>query len=314
MKAYYPLSTNEIIHVGKNGNVYKLDGIEKCNSLFNRLNDNPKFAVQIVKSNSQNLIQVGTDQINSVHNPIILESYKTGSPKEIAESSGIMWQPKLYNYAIEQALVSIDVINEAIQNNCAVAITGGGHHAEIDRPFGFCPINTMAIASRYAKAKGLKIAIIDLDTHYSNGCKDILRNDNHICVFSIWNQTLDKWKFYKSENNIWHHKVNNVNEYFKQLNILIDKVRIFKPDIIIYHLGLDVLETDRMGGVKGMTEEKLLQRDEKIRILIQEDLRTKSCIFIGGSYIDRTKGVEYAIAQKESATLLQEKILENYIH
>jgi acetoin utilization deacetylase AcuC-like enzyme len=315
MKAFYPITTNEIIHKGKEGNIYRLDGIEKCHSLYLDLDleSNSNFSTHLVTSNLPTDIQSGVELINSVHNPIILESYKNGMPEDIANSSGLMWQPKLLNFAIEQALTSKMVVDEAIENTGAIAITGGGHHAEINRPFGFCPINTMAIAAIYAKSKGLNVAIIDLDTHYSNGCIDILNGESNINVFSIWNQTLDKWKYYENGNNVWHQKVKNDTEYFIQLDELTNRVKDLKPDFIIYHLGLDVLESDRMGGVPGMSESKLFKRDEIIRKLIQVDLNTKFCIFFGGAYIDRTKGEIYAKAQKEQSTAFQKKILKSYI-
>ncbi len=45
-----------------------------------------------------------------------------------------------------------------------------GHHAEPDRPMGFCLLNNIAIAAADAVASGLsRVAIIDFDAHHGNG-------------------------------------------------------------------------------------------------------------------------------------------------
>lgn len=311
MKTFYPQTTNKIIHKGKAGNIYKLDGIQKCVSIAKALKEDSNYTVEDVSVNIEK-IQEATTLINSVHSQEIIEAYKTGQPESLANASGVMWQPDLYTYVLESALVAKLAVEESIKQGISLAITGGGHHAEITKPFGFCTINTMAIAATVATTLGKKVAIIDLDTHYSNGCFDILHTNPNVTVYSIWNQTLDKWKYYEhNNNNIWHQKAKDVEDYFIKLNLLIEHITKNRPDIVIYHLGLDVLNTDRMGGVKGMTEENILKRDSLIKQLLT-DLKTPVTIFLGGAYIDWSKGTEYAMQQKQSLTNLQHKIIDLY--
>lgn len=312
INAYYPSSTHDIIHKGKNGNIYRLDGIDKSFSLKNELKKLEYFNIMDIKSTSEVDINEGIRLINNVHNPEIISSYKLGTPEVLANSSGLMWQPKLFNYAIEQALVSNRVIENTVKNNISLAITGGGHHAEKDTPFGFCPINTMAISAMQAKNLGKKVAIIDLDTHYSNGCFDILENVEGISVFSIWNQRLEKWKYFDNVGNIWHKKVKDKDEYISALEILVKELIKLKPEIVIYHLGLDVLDSDRMGGVQNFDENAILERENLIFNLFKNILNTKVAIFIGGAYIDHSKGESYAIQQRNYLTKLQVRILEKY--
>ena len=46
-----------------------------------------------------------------------------------------------------------------------------GHHAERNRACGFCFLNNVGIASRYAQEKyGVKkVAVLDFDVHHGNG-------------------------------------------------------------------------------------------------------------------------------------------------
>ena len=101
MKLFYPSTTSNILHKGKQGNTYRLDGIDNCVRLRNKLSKNGQFIENIQVENREAQAQ---NLINSVHNSKILEAYKNGVPEYIANSAGVMWQPALYNFALESAL------------------------------------------------------------------------------------------------------------------------------------------------------------------------------------------------------------------
>lgn len=312
IQAFYPSSTYNIIHKGKKGNIYHLDGIEKCNSLMISLKNIKQIQIKNVNSTKKSNIKLGVELINEIHDSDILESYKSGIPIDLANSSGLMWQPQLFNFVIEQALTSKLVTDSALKNCLSIAITGGGHHAQRSRPYGFCPINTIAISAIYAQKLGYKVAIVDLDTHYSNGCIDILRNKQNIFLLSLWNQKLDKWKYTESKGNIWHKEINDEQDYFQQLDKLILELEKIKPSIIIYHLGLDVLGSDRMGGINNMSIESVIKRDTILSKYIKDKLKSKIVIFIGGSYIDHSKGLDNAEKQRSTSTNLLVQLISMY--
>ena len=61
-----------------------------------------------------------------------------------------------------------------------------GHHALPDRTTGFCLLNNLAIAARYAQKQYNtgKILIIDWDVHHGNGLNDIFYRDDDVYYFS----------------------------------------------------------------------------------------------------------------------------------
>ncbi|HEX4634799.1 MAG TPA: histone deacetylase family protein [Rhizomicrobium sp.] len=81
--------------------------------------------------------------------------------------------------AIGAITSAVDAVVAGEADNAFCAVRPPGHHAEPDRPMGFCLFNTVAIAARHAQAvRGLgRIAIVDFDVHHGNGTQAVAESD-----------------------------------------------------------------------------------------------------------------------------------------
>lgn len=103
--------------------------------------------------------------------------------------------PDTYEIALLSAggaLTAVDaVMQEKVQN--AYALTRPpGHHAEYEIGAGFCLVNNIAIAAKYARETyGLKrILILDWDVHHGNGTESAFRSDSDVLFISIHQENI----------------------------------------------------------------------------------------------------------------------------
>lgn len=286
-KLFYPSGIEHIWHKSADGKtVYQLDSIQKVVQLKKAFENDGEFKVIDVTDGDTALWSL-------IHTPKYIEALISGQPRSLAESSGIMWQESFPQAYVNSAKAMILASETALAEKFSITLGKGGHHTLSDHGYGFGPVNEVAIAIKYLHNHNpkLKIAVLDTDVHIGNGWKHLLRNKENVLLVDLWSKTIPKWDLPQPALNVHSVKINTVSEYIPQLKSQLKDVESFKPDLLIYHCGLDVLQSDRMGGIKGFDASLLKEREQLITDFVKEN--DLSLVFVsGGGYIDHSNPIK----------------------
>uniref|UniRef100_A0A1I8FWY1 Protein MIX23 n=2 Tax=Macrostomum lignano TaxID=282301 RepID=A0A1I8FWY1_9PLAT len=144
-----------------------------------------------------------------------------------------------------------------------------GHHAESDKPRGFCFINNVVVAARYAQTKHSnkvrRVLILDWDVHHGNGVQDAFYSDDSVLYISL--HRYDFGRFYPgssgAKENVgcdkglgynvnvpWNGRVGDAEYLAAFHHIVLPIAQSFNPDLVLVSAGFDAAVGDPLGGLK----------------------------------------------------------------
>jgi acetoin utilization deacetylase AcuC-like enzyme len=161
--------------------------------------------------------------------------------------------------AIGAITSAVDAVMAGEANNAFCAVRPPGHHAEPDRPMGFCLFNSIAIAARHAQAVGGlgRIAIVDFDVHHGNGTQAVAEDDP-----SLFFASSHQFPLYPGTGAADETGVGNVvnvplpagasGANFRRAyeTAILPALDAFAPELVLVSAGFDAHRADPLAGLE----------------------------------------------------------------
>ncbi|KAG0576538.1 hypothetical protein M758_5G081400 [Ceratodon purpureus] len=249
---------------------------------------NQKRIVEPVEATTDDLLVVHTEKyLDSLRRSLVVAQITEVPP--VALLPNFIVQRKVLQPFRKQVGGTVLSAKLAKERGWAINIGGGFHHCCANEGGGFCAYAdiTLAIQFAYTRLAITRVMIIDLDAHQGNGHERDFMNDDRVYIIDLYNSDIYPWDqaAKKRINQPVALKSGTSNE--KYLALLSQELKkagdIFKPELVVYNAGTDILEGDPLGRLL-VTPEGVKQRDEMV-FQFAKDQRCPIMMLTSGGYM-----------------------------
>jgi acetoin utilization deacetylase AcuC-like enzyme len=200
--------------------------------------------------------------LSRVHDPEYVDAVRNGNPRELAESQGFHWDATLWEMACaSNGGVMAAAIDALRTHHVSGSLSSGLHHARRARGAGFCTFNGLVLAARAALDAGARtVLILDLDAHCGGGTHELIHADERIWQMDV---SVDAFDRYEPFGNNQLEMVHDASHYLPTIERKLTWLEREAPrfDICLYNAGMDPFEGCAIGGMQGVTQKVLHDRE-----------------------------------------------------
>ena len=163
------------------------------------------------------------------------------------------------------AIGGVEAIVQSRATRVLALVRPPGHHAERDRPMGFCLYNNIAVAAAHALTLGMeRVVIMDYDVHHGNGTQWIFYEDPRVLYVST-----HQYPFYPGTGaaadigrgkgagftvNVPLEAGSTDGDYDEVFDtVVIPVIDQFRPELLLISAGYDAHERDPLARMRVST-------------------------------------------------------------
>jgi acetoin utilization deacetylase AcuC-like enzyme len=188
----------------------------------------------------------------------------------------------------------------ALRDGRAGSLSSGLHHARWERGSGYCTFNGLALAAQAALAAGAAdVLILDLDAHCGGGTHALIAENPHIWQVDV---SVEAFDHYEPGERTTLDLVASAADYLPTITQRLHDVQAQRFGLCIYNAGMDPHEDCPEGGLAGISEQHLREREQLVFDWCR-DRRLPVAFVIAGGYLCPPRMDEARLVELHRLTL-----------
>ncbi|WP_018465540.1 histone deacetylase [Calidithermus timidus] len=194
---------------------------------------------------------------------------------------GRHFSPELLQRALYSAGGTLAALEDALQGGLGLNLGGGTHHAYPAHAEGYSLFNDVAVAIAKARAEGFggRVLVVDLDVHQGNGTAVFFQSDPSVFTLSLHAQHNYPQLKERSDLDVALPDATGDAEYLAALEPALERAFAFRPDLVFFNSGVDVLAGDRLGRL-ALSLDGLIERNRRVYQKVRES--GAALVVVGG--------------------------------